>query len=250
PLQGAVARTIARRALLALSAGDIVNLGVGMPTKLPAIALEEGVLDRYVFTNEHGVFGGLMASALGGSFVPALNADAIMDSAFQFGFYEGGGLDIAFLGMGQADAKGNVNVTRFGQEWNGPGGFCSIVENTPRLVFCGSFTAVGLKAELRDGSLHIAAEGKTHKFVREVEQVTFNARRAHERGQQVLYITERAVFALDADGLVLTELAPGVDIDRDIRPHMGFPVRIAEPLRRMDARITADGPMGLAADLG
>jgi len=227
-----------------------VNLGVGLPTKIPAIALEEGVLDKYVFTNEHGVFGGLMASALGASFVPAVNADAIMDSSFQFGFYEGGGLDVAFLGMGEVDVQGNVNVSLFGQEWNGPGGFCSIVENTPRLVFCGTFTAGGLHAELHAGNLRIIAEGKIQKFVPKAQQITFNAQRALERGQQVLYITERAVFALDAKGPVLVELAPGIDIERDILPHMGFALRIADPLRSTDPRITSCGLMGLARTSG
>lgn len=246
PLQDPVQRIMMRRAALALRPGDVINLGAGVATQLPRIALEENILDRVVFTNEHGIFGGLMATALGGSFVPALNPDAIMDSAFQFNFYEGGGLDVTFLGIGEIDAEGNVNVSKFGRELNGPGGFNSITERTPRLVFCGSLTSGGLKVAVENGRLRILQEGKYRKFVPRVEQITLNAARAHRQGQQILYITERAVFRRDEQGPVLVEVAPGIEVARDIAPHVGFPLRVSPDLKEMDPRIFAAGGMQLA----
>lgn len=244
-LEGTMERAMMRRAALELRPGDVINTGAGVATQLPRIALEEGILDQVVFTNEHGIFGGLMATALGGSFVPALNADAIMDSAFQFNFYEGGGLDVTFLGIGQIDAEGNVNVSKFAREWNGPGGFNSITENTPRLVFCGSLTSGGLKVDVSAGRMRITEEGRFHKFVPKVEQITLNAKRAYANGQSVLYITERAVFKLGADGPELIEVAPGIDPDRDVRPVVGFPLRVSDLLHTMDERILGNAVLGL-----
>ena len=248
PLADPAQRVMMRRAALALRPRQVINLGAGVATQLPRIALEEGILDEVIFTNEHGVFGGLMATALGGSFVPALNADAVMDSAFQFNFYEGGGLDITFLGIGEIDAAGNVNVSKFGREWNGPGGFNSITEHTPDLVFCGSLTSGGLKVEVDTGGLSIVQEGRHRKFVPRVEQVTLNAQRAFERGQRILYITERAVFRRDAQGPVLVEVAPGIDPATQIAPFVGFPLRIADDLKQMDPRIFAQTSMRLDRD--
>jgi len=248
PLTSLTQRIMMRRAALALHDGCVVNLGAGVATQLPRIALEEGVLERVVFTNEHGIFGGLMATALGGSFVPALNADAIMDSAFQFNFYEGGGLDVTFLGIGEVDQQGNINVSRFGEQINGPGGFNSITEVTPNLVFCGSMTSGGLKVAVEDGKLHIVQEGRHAKFVDRVEQITLNAARAYHKGQTITYITERAVFQRDAEGIVLVEVAPGIDPERHIAPHLGFPLRVASTVRDMDARIFSTAAMGLAQD--
>jgi acyl CoA:acetate/3-ketoacid CoA transferase len=241
---------ILRRAALELRPGDVINLGAGVATRLPLVALQERINERVVFTNEHGIFGGMMGTALGGSFVPALNADAIMDSAFQFNFYEGGGLDITFLGVGQVDAKGDLNVSRFGEEINGPGGFNTITENTDRIVFCGSLTSGGLKLRVEDGQVSITSEGRFRKYVPQVEQVTFNGRRAFEKRQHVLYVTERCVFTLGPDGLVLTEVAPGIDIDRDIRPQVGFDLATAAHVQTMDKRIFAPGPMGLWRSFG
>jgi propionate CoA-transferase len=248
PLKDVGARVMMRRALLELRPGDVINLGVGAATNLPRIALEEDILDKVVFTNEHGVFGGLMASALGGSFVPALNADAIMDSVFQFNFYESGGLDVTFLGVGQIDAEGNVNVSKFSGEWNGAGGFNSIIERTPRLVFCGSLTAGGLQLAIDGGKLKIVREGKHNKFVQRVEQITLNAPRARAQGQEVLYITERAVFRLDEVGPLLTEIAPGIDPAKHIQPFLAFPLRQSKDLKVMDPRIFAEAPMNLKAN--
>jgi propionate CoA-transferase len=239
-------KLILRRAAMELRPNDVVNVGAGVATHLPRVALEEDILDKVVFTNEHGVFGGLMATATGGSFVPAYNADAVMDSAFQFNYYDGGGLDIAFLGIGQIDAQGNVNVSKFEREWNGPGGFNNITEVTKRIVLCGSLTAGGLKVEVAGGSVRIAQEGRFRKFVPQVQQVTLNGARAHGKGQSVIYITERAVFRLGAQGPELVEVAPGVDVERDIRPHVEFTLRVSPSLKRMDERIYGECRMGLA----
>ncbi len=243
-------RTLLRRAALELREGDVVNLGAGVATKLPLVAMEEKILDRVTFTNEHGIFGGVMATALGGSFVPALNAEAIMDSAFQFNFYDGGGLDITFLGIGEVDSTGDLNVSRFGQEINGPGGFNNITDRTKRIVFCGSLTSGGLKTELVDGRLRIAREGKHRKFVPKVEQVTFNAARALEKGQSVLYVTDRCVMRLTVDGPELVEIAPGIDLQRDVLDNVGFALRVSPHLSEMPANVFGDGPMGLLRNFG
>jgi acyl CoA:acetate/3-ketoacid CoA transferase len=195
------------------------------------------------------VFGGLMATATGGSFVPAYNADAIMDSAFQFNFYDGGGLDITFLGIGQIDAQGNVNVSKFEREWNGPGGFNNITEVTKRIVLCGALTAGGLKIDVADGRVRIAQEGRFRKWVPQVEQVTLNAQRAFAKGQSVTYITERAVFRLGPQGPELVEVAPGIDVERDVRACVGFPLRVSDSLKLMDERIYGECRMGLAEQL-
>lgn len=241
------ARVILSRAALELRPHDVINVGAGVATDLPRVALDEGFLDRVVFTNEHGIFGGLMANAYGGSFVPAYNADAIMDSSFQFNFYDGGGLDIAFLGIGELDAAGNVNVSRFARKITGPGGFADITDRTPRIVFCGTLTAGGLEVEISDGRLQIGREGKYRKLVPHVQQVTFSAAQGTAKGQSVLYVTERAVFRLAASGVELVELAPGVDLDRDVRAQVGFELSVSKELREMDKRIFLEAPMGLAS---
>ncbi|MEZ5796627.1 MAG: CoA-transferase [Paracoccaceae bacterium] len=249
PLKLTAEKALLRRAAMELREGDVINLGAGVATKLPIVALEEGVLDRVVFTNEHGIFGGLMGTAFGGSFVPAVNADAIMDSVFQFNFYDGGGLDVAFLGIGEVDAAGNLNVSRFGREVNGPGGFINITARTPRIVFCGSLTSGGLRSEIADGRLRIVTEGRHRKFVPAVEELTFNAAAALAKGQKVLYVTDRAVFRLQEGGPVLCEVAPGIDIDRDIRAQIGFELRLADDIRPMAAGLFGAAPIGLAQGL-
>jgi acyl CoA:acetate/3-ketoacid CoA transferase len=242
-------RIILRRAALELQADDVINVGAGVATHLPRIALEEGVLDRVTFTNEHGIFGGVMATAIGGSFVPALNADAIMDSVSQFNFYDAGCLDIAFLGVGQVDAHGNVNVSNFSRKCNGTGGFPNITNRTKRLVFCGPLTAGGLDVAIENGKLTIRREGRIHKFVAAVEQITLSSAHARAKGQEVWYVTERAVFRLGRDGIELAEIAPGIDVERDLRAVIDFDPKIAHDVKAMDPRIFADAPLGLAATL-
>ena len=185
--------------------------------------------------------------AAGKDFGAAINADCILDQPAQFDFYDGGGLDVAFLGLAQMDAAGNINVSKFGPKIAGCGGFINITQTAPVVVYCGTFTASGLKVEIKDGKLHILQEGKVKKFIKDVEQVTFAAEYAAEVGQKVLYITERAVFELIDGVLTLTEIAPGVDLEKDILAQMEFRPAIAEDLKEMDARIFRDEVMGLSA---
>ena len=218
-----VRRFICQRAAKELTPGAIVNLGIGMPEGISTPAAELGFSDL-VLTTESGTIGGYPAS--GGSFGAAAFPDCILTQPEQFDFYDGGGLDVAFLGLAQVDRFGNVNVSKFGSKLAGCGGFINITQNAKRVVFCGTFTSSGLKVEFQDGRLKILQEGKIKKFVRDVEQITFSGRRAAETKQDVMFITERATFRL-IDGVVtLTELAPGVDLDHDVLSLIEFPVKV------------------------
>jgi len=236
-------KLIARRAAFELPVGGVINLGIGMPEGVARVAGEEGLLDTLTLTAEPGIIGGMPQSGL--DFGAAVNNQALLQQNQQFDFYDGGGLDLAVLGMAQLDAHGNVNVSRFGKRLAGAGGFINISQTTKRLVFVGSFTAGGLEVAIEGRGLRILKEGATGKFVPEVEQITFNGELASRRGQRVLYVTERAVFELTVDGLELIEVAPGIDIERQILALIPFPVRVRQP-RLMNARLFAHKPMGLA----
>ncbi len=240
-------KIVARRAALELFAGAICNIGSGISTGLPLVAAEEDILDRIVLTNEQGLIGG--APAAGADAGAARNYTAIVDQTYQFDFYDGGGIDLAFLSAAEIDAVGSVNVSRFADKIIGIGGFVNISQNAKKVIFSGTFTAGGLKVAVRDGALQIVHEGRYRKFVRAVEQVSFNGNASVTREQAVLYVTERAVFRLDGDGLELTEIAPGVDLEANIFAQMGFRPRISSRLKTMDARIFAAGPMGLSTAL-
>lgn len=227
-------KVIARRAAMELPAGGIVNLGIGMPEGVSSVAAEEGVSDLMTLTTELGTYGGVPAS--GGDFATAYNAEAIIDHGYQFDFYDGGGLDVCFLGLAQTDHEGNLNVSKFGDKVVGPGGFINISQNARKVVFCGTFTNGG-EVVVEEGCIQIRTEGQRRKFVQRVDQITFSGRYAHEIGKPVLYITERCVFELLDGEIKLTEIAPGVDIERDILAAMDFVPRIADEVREMPAGI-------------
>ncbi|GAB5447918.1 acyl CoA:acetate/3-ketoacid CoA transferase [Gymnodinialimonas sp.] len=239
-------KVIARRAAFELPVNGVVNLGIGMPEGVAAVTGEEKLLDHLTLTAEPGVIGGQPASGL--DFGAAVNTDAVIAQNQQFDFYDGGGLDIAILGMAEADAQGSVNVSKFGPRLAGAGGFINISQNARKVVFTGTFTSVALDVAVRDGAIAILSEGRVRKFVDALEHITFFGPRAARLEQPVLFVTERCVFRLRADGLELVEVAPGVDIDRDILAQMAFHP-IIEDVAPMDARIFSEDTMGLAIDL-
>ena len=240
-------KIVARRGAMELFPRAVCNLGSGISTGIGTVGAEERILDQIVLTNEQGLIGG--APAIGNEAGAARNFWAMIDQPYQFDFYDGGGLDLAFLSFAQVDGRGNVNVSRFDGRIVGIGGFVNISQNARKVVFGGTFTAGGLDVSWPGGRTRIAREGRHRKFLAEVEQLSYNGDYGWERGQEVLYVTERAVFRRVADGLELAEVAPGIDVERDILAHMGFKPRIADNCREMDARLFRPEPMNLTRDL-
>ena len=236
-------KIIARRCSFELPPNGVVNLGIGMPEGVASVAAEEKILRLITLTAEAGVIGGVPQSGL--DFGAAINTAAIIQQNQQFDFYDGGGLDMACLGMAECDAAGNVNVSRFGSKLAGAGGFINISQTARKCVFAGSFTTGGLRLVVKDGAVDIVKEGRARKFRDKVQQVTFSGPYAAENQRPILYVTERCVFRLTVAGVELIEIAPGIDIARDILAHMDFHPIINKP-RLMNAAIFIDEPMRLA----
>ncbi len=244
PIPVDVRKVIARRSLLEFRPGYICNLGFGISQEIGAVAFEEGIADQLVLTVEQGIFGGVpVAGNEGGA---GFNYQAMLDQPSMFDFYDGGGLDMTSLSFAEVDADGSVNVHAFPGRVRGPGGFPNISSHTKKVCFVGALTTGGLELDFSTGRPQIVNEGRVPKFVPEVREVTFSGRLARERGQEVRYITERAVFALSEAGLTLVEVADGIDIRRDVLEQMGFTLAIADPLGTVDPRVYGSGLMGLA----
>lgn len=235
-------KIIGRRGAMALVPNAAVNLGIGVPEAVASVANEEGIGGYMTLTVEAGPVGGVPNG--GALFGSSVNPECILDQAYQFDFYDGGGLDLAYLGLAECDETGNINVSKMGPRITGCGGFINITQNAKRVFFCGSFTAKGLKIKAANGKLVIENEGSVKKFLKKVNHVTFSGDYARQVKQPVLYLTERCVFELKDDGLHLIEVAPGIDIDKDILAHMEFKPIIKEP-KLMDARIFTDAIMGI-----
>ncbi|MEM8487177.1 MAG: acyl CoA:acetate/3-ketoacid CoA transferase [Bacteroidota bacterium] len=239
-------KVIARRAAMELLAGEAVNLGFGISALVPRVLLEEGLNDAVTWVIEQGAVGGV--PLLGFQFGCAANAQAIVPSPDQFTYFQGGGFDKSFLSFMQIDQHGNVNVSRLSAKPHvtaGVGGFVDITAHAKNIVFSGYFTAAGLKLSVDDGKISILQEGKVSKFVPAVEQISFSGKRATATGQQVTYVTERCVIRLTAQGLNVVEIAPGVDLEKDILGQAAIPLQVSENLKLMDPRLYQPEPMNL-----
>jgi len=232
-----------RRSAMELHKGYVINLGVGMPDSVANVAAEEGISEDIYLSVESGPTGGVPIGGI--VFGASINPDSVISTAEQFDAYNGGSLDMAIVGLAEVDKFGNVNVSKFGTRVTGPGGFINITQCTHKIVFMGTFMAGDLEEEIVDGRLVIKNEGKKVKFVDKVEQVTFSADQAIKNNQEILYVTERCVFRLVKDGVELTEIAPGVDLEKDILSHMDFKPIISKKLKLMDERIFKDEPMNI-----
>lgn len=232
-----------RRSAMELHKDYVINLGVGMPDSVANVAAEEGISDNIYLSVESGPTGGVPIGGI--VFGASINPDSVISTAQQFDAYNGGSLDMAIVGLAEVDKEGNVNVSKFGTRVTGPGGFINITQCTQKIVFMGTFMAGNLEEEIKDGKLLIKKEGEKMKFVDKVQQITFSAKQAIKNNQEILYVTERCVFKLEKEGVTLIEIAPGIDLEKDILSHMEFKPIISKNLKLMDERIFKDKPMNI-----
>ncbi len=235
-----------RRSAMELHKGDVINLGVGMPDSVANVAAEEGISEDIYLSVESGPTGGVPIGGI--VFGASVNPDSVIATPEQFDAYNGGSLDMGIVGLAEVDKDGNVNVSKFGTRVTGPGGFINITQCTKKMIFMGTFTAKGLEERIVDGKLVIDKEGSNMKFVDKVQQITFSAEQAIKNNQEVLYVTERCVFKLTKEGVTLIEIAPGIDLEKDILNHMAFKPIIAKDLKLMDERIFRDKVMNIKKD--
>ncbi|MEO9162237.1 MAG: CoA-transferase [Casimicrobiaceae bacterium] len=236
-------KVIARRAACALRRGDIANLGYGMPDGVATILAEEGLGEAVTFTLEQGHIGGIPAT--GADFGLARNQFAMLDAGYQFDWYDGGGLDVAILSFAQVDPQGNVNVSKFGGRIAGIGGFVNISQGAKRVVFVGTLKAGKQRIRFEASGIAVEQEAAVAKFVSRVEQISFSGDYAKRWNVPVTYVTERTVMELQEDGMVLTEVAPGLDLERDVFQQMDFRPRLSPELKLMDLRLFGAATMGL-----
>lgn len=243
PMPMSIRKVIARRGAMELVPNCVINLGIGIPSGVGSVANEEGIAAQTTLSLESGPIGGVPVEGVG--FAGSINPEVINSLCDTFDLYDGGFLDMTFLGAAEIDEQGNVNVSKFGPRCPGPGGFINISQNTPKVFFMGAFTAGKSRIQVEDGRLNIVEDGPGVKFIKKVQQISFSADYARKTGQTVMYLTERAVFRLTDGGIMLTEMAPGVDLQRDILDHMEFRPLIAEEIKPMDPRIFREEKMGL-----
>ena len=248
PLEMSIRKAMTRRAAMELKPGIIINLGVGIPAGIGSVAAEEGLGKGMTMSVEAGPMGGVLQGGL--AFPASANPEAIFTQTDMIDMIDGGMLDMTFLGAAEIDDRGNVNVSKFGGRSNGPGGFINISQNAKKVVFMGTFTVGDADIELIDGGLKIVRDSNHIKFVKKLQQITFSGDYAVKNGQEVMFITERAVFVLTSEGLVLTEIAGGVDLERDILGKMEFKPIVSKDLKRMDPRLFRPEKMGLDQDPG
>ncbi len=249
PVDWGIAKIIARRAAMTLRAGETVNLGFGISALAPYVLLEEGLHGAVTWVIEQGAVGGLPLQDF--QFGCASNLEAIVASPDQFTFFQGGGFDRTLLSFMEVDAAGSVNVSRLAAKPHvtaGIGGFIDITAHARHIVFSSFFTAGGLKLAIENGKLRIEREGRFQKFLPQIEEVSFSGRRARETSQQVTYITERCVLSLEAAGLTVTEIAPGIRMQEDLLDQAGIPLHVSPELRLMDERLFSPEPMGLTLE--
>ena len=248
PIEMGIRKIIGRRAAMFLKKDAVINLGIGIPNDtVGAVLAEEGLEDAVTLTVESGIYGGTPAG--GADFGIARYPRALITHDRQFEYYNGAGVDFAFMGSGELDSNGNVNSTKMGDRTPGSGGFIDITSRAKNVVFCSTFTGGGLEIDFSEAGLRIKTEGKIRKLVREVQQVSYNGKIALKNGQKAYYVTERCVFRLTENGPELIEIAKGIDLEKDILAQMEFKPLVSDPLKVTPLSLYSPGPFGLKSTI-